>query len=410
MTFIYLRRKFNFPLLIYKRKCFKHMKNLRKFLDFIKEELRIDKMDSENIEQIKRNILTRLGEYKSSILDNIVYNFQTNKVEYKSFEKIEVNIIMRELNNEFTPEVIQDLNIDTLLRKINQLMELKRRDTKSNIRKQFDDFSKTIDNRISVIKTGAQAQHFDEFEGERSILTRKEYESEKYQIQVELMKLQEWVLKNGKKIAIVFEGRDSAGKGSTIKRFVEYLNPKGFRVVALGLPTAEEKENWFARYEAHMPKEGEIVFFDRSWYNRAVVEPAMGYCTEDQYKDFMEKVVDWEEKMIKKQGLHLIKFWFSITKEKQLNRFDLRQQSPLKYWKFSPNDAKVVDKWEIIGHYKNQMFNLTSSRTTPWVIINSNDKKIGRLNAMRYALSAIPYEEKNQNICKYYPEVVNILK
>ena len=386
------------------------MKNLRKFLDFIKEELRIDKMDPENIEQIKRNILTRLGEYKSSILDNIVYNFQTNKVEYKSFEKIEVDIIMRELNNEFTPEVVQDLNIDTLLRKINQLMELQRRDTKKNIRKQFDDFAKTIDNRISVIKTGAQAQHFDEFEGERSILTRKEYEAEKYQIQVELMKLQEWVLKNGKKIAIVFEGRDSAGKGSTIKRFVEYLNPKGFRVVALGLPTPEEKENWFARYEAHMPQEGEIVFFDRSWYNRAVVEPAMGYCTEDQYKDFMEKVVDWEEKMIKRQGLHLIKFWFSITKEKQLKRFDIRQQSPLKYWKFSPNDAKVVDKWEIIGHYKNQMFNLTSSRTTPWVIINSNDKKIGRLNAMRYVLSTIPYEGKNTKICKYFPEVVNILK
>ena len=386
------------------------MKNLRKFLDFIKEELRIDKMDPENIEQIKRNILARLGEYKSSILDNIVYNFQTNKVEYKSFEKIEVDIIMRELNNEFTPEVVQDLNIDTLLRKINQLMELQRRDTKKNIRKQFDDFAKTIDNRISVIKTGAQAQHFDEFEGERSILTRKEYEAEKYQIQVELMKLQEWVLKNGKKIAIVFEGRDSAGKGSTIKRFVEYLNPKGFRVVALGLPTPEEKENWFARYEAHMPQEGEIVFFDRSWYNRAVVEPAMGYCTEDQYKDFMEKVVDWEEKMIKRQGLHLIKFWFSITKEKQLKRFDIRQQSPLKYWKFSPNDAKVVDKWEIIGHYKNQMFNLTSSRTTPWVIINSNDKKIGRLNAMRYVLSTIPYEGKNTKICKYFPEVVNILK
>lgn len=386
------------------------MKNLRKFLDFIKEELRIDKMDPENIEQIKRNILARLGEYKSSILDNIVYNFQTNKVEYKSFEKIEVDIIMRELNNEFTPEVVQDLNIDTLLRKINQLMELQRRDTKKNIRKQFDDFAKTIDNRISVIKTGAQAQHFDEFEGERSILTRKEYEAEKYQIQVELMKLQEWVLKNGKKIAIVFEGRDSAGKGSTIKRFVEYLNPKGFRVVALGLPTPEEKENWFARYEAHMPQEGEIVFFDRSWYNRAVVEPAMGYCTEDQYKDFMEKVVDWEEKMIKRQGLHLIKFWFSITKEKQLKRFDIRQQSPLKYWKFSPNDAKVVDKWEIIGHYKNQMFNLTSSRTTPWVIINSNDKKIGRLNAMRYVLSTIPYEGKNTKICQYFPEVVNILK
>jgi polyphosphate kinase 2 len=386
------------------------MKNLRKFLDFIKEELRIDKMDPENVEQIKKNILDRLAEYKRSILDNIVYNLQTNKVEYKSFEKIEVDIIMRELNNEFTPEVVQDLNIDTLLRKINQLMELKRRDTKKNIRKQFEDFARTIDSRISVIKTGAQAQHFDEFEGERSILTRREYESEKYQIQVELMKLQEWVFKNGKKIAIVFEGRDSAGKGSTIKRFIEYLNPKGFRVVALGVPTAEEKENWFARYEAHMPKEGEIVFFDRSWYNRAVVEPAMGYCTEEQYKDFMEKVVDWEEKMIKRQGLHLIKFWFSITKEKQLKRFDIRQQSPLKYWKFSPNDAKVVDKWDVIGNYKNQMFNTTSSRTTPWVIINSNDKKIGRLNAMRYVLSAIPYEGKNLKICQYYPEVVSVLK
>lgn len=386
------------------------MKNLQKFLDFIKEELRIDKMDPENVEQVKKNILTRLEEYKRSILDNIVYDFQTNKVEYKSFEKIEVDIIMRELNNEFTPEVVQDLNIDTLLRKINQLMELKRRDTKKNIRKQFEDFARTIDSRISVIKTGAQAQHFDEFEGERSILTRREYEAEKYQIQVELMKLQEWVLKNGKRVAIVFEGRDSAGKGSTIKRFIEYLNPKGFRVVALGVPTPEEKENWFARYEAHMPKEGEIVFFDRSWYNRAVVEPAMGYCTEEQYKDFMEKVVDWEEKMIKRQGLHLIKFWFSITKEKQLKRFDIRQQSPLKYWKFSPNDAKVVDKWDVIGNYKNQMFNMTSSRTSPWVIINSNDKKIGRLNAMRYVLSAIPYEGKNEKICQYYPEVVSVLK
>jgi len=386
------------------------MKNLRKFLDFIKEELRIDKMDPENVDRIKRNLLGRLAEYKRSILDNIVYDMRTNTISYKGFDKIEVDIMMRELNNEFTPEVIQDLNIETLLRKVNQLMELKRRDTKKNIRSQFDDFARTIDSRISVIRTGAQAQHFDEFEGERSILTRRDYEAEKYQIQVELLKLQEWVIKNGKKIAIVFEGRDSAGKGSTIKRFIEYLNPKGFRVVALGVPTPEEKENWFARYEAHMPKEGEIVFFDRSWYNRAVVEPAMGYCTEDQYKDFMDKVLAWEEKMIKRQGLSLIKFWFSITKEKQLKRFDIRQQSPLKYWKFSPNDAKVVDKWEVIGHYKNQMFNTTSSRTSPWVIINSNDKKIGRLNAMRYVLSAIPYEGKNENICRYYPEVVNVLK
>jgi polyphosphate kinase 2 len=385
------------------------MKNIQKFIQFLSEEVRIDKMDPQSIELIKKNLIQRLNEYKISILDNIFYNFSTNKIEYKDYSNIDIDVIMKDLNNEFTPEVIQDLNIDTLLRKINQLMELQRRDTKKNIRKQFDIFLKTLDDRIKTIKTGAQAQHFDEFEGERSILTRKEYEAEKYQIQVELMKLQEWVIKNNKRVAIVFEGRDSAGKGSTIKRFIEYLNPKGFRVVALGVPTDEEKNNWFERYEKYMPQPGEIVFFDRSWYNRAVVEPAMGYCSEEQYKDFMNKVVKWEENMMKKDGLKLIKFWFSITKEKQLKRFDIRQNSPLKYWKFSPNDAKVIDKWDIIGNFKNQMFNNTSSRLSPWVIINSNDKKIGRLNAMRYVLSTIPYDDKNSKVCQYYPEVVNVL-
>lgn len=385
------------------------MKVLYRFLEFIKEGVRIDKMDPENLEIIKIDLIKRISEYKKFILANIIYDFKTNKVLYRDFENINIDLILNELKSEFTSEVIEDLNIETLLRKLNQILELKRRDTKKNIRKQFDDFINTINHRISVIRTGEEAQHFDEFEGESSILTRREYESEKYQIQVELMKLQEWVINNNKRVAIVFEGRDSAGKGSTIKRFIEYLNPKGFRVVALGVPTPEEKENWFARYEEHMPKKGEIVFFDRSWYNRAVVEPAMGYCTEDQYKEFMENVLKWEEKMIKKKDLHLIKFWFSITKEKQLRRFDIRKQSPLKYWKFSPNDAKVVDKWDIIGKYKNQMFNKTSSRIDPWVIINSNDKKIGRLNAMRYVLSNIPYDDKNQNVCQYYTEVVNII-
>ena len=385
------------------------MKSLYKFLDFIKEELRIDKMNPEDLEKIKVKLLQRINEYKVFLLNNIEYDLKTNKIVYKDFEEINVDLVIKKLNKEFTPEVIEDLNIETLLIKVNQILELKRRNTKKNIRKEFEDFVNTIDHRISVIKTGEEAQHFDDFEGEKSLLKRKEFESEKYHIQVELLKLQEWVMANKKRVAIVFEGRDSAGKGSTIKRFIEYLNPKGFRVVALGVPTPEEKENWFARYEAQMPQEGEIVFFDRSWYNRAVVEPAMGYCTEEQYKDFMENVVKWEEKMMRKQDLHLIKLWFSITKEKQLKRFDLRQQSPLKYWKFSPNDAKVIDKWDIIGKYKNQMFNMTSSRKSPWVIINSNDKRIGMLNAMRYVLSKIPYDGKNKKVCEYYPEVVNVL-
>ena len=240
------------------------------------------------------------------------------------------------------------------------------------------------------------------------ILPRKKYEGEKYDLQVELMKLQEWAVKNKQRIAIIFEGRDAAGKGSTIKRFVEYMNPKHFRVVALGVPTEEEKNNWFGRYEKHLPKPGEIVFFDRSWYNRAVVEPALGYCTEEQYNDFMENVLDWEEKMIR-EGVILIKFWFSITKEKQLLRFKLRQESPLKYWKFSPNDAKVVDQFELIGEFKNKMFVETASRISPWIIVNSNDKKVGRLNAIRYVLDKVDYEGKDSTKCKWYPEVINIL-
>jgi polyphosphate kinase 2 len=382
---------------------------LRKFSEFIREEFRIEEMDIESVNTLKQNILFRLGEYRISILSNINYNFETNKVEYKDFDSVDIKVIIRELSNEFTEEVIQELNVESFLRKLNQILELRKRNTKRKIRETFDDYFKSIDVRIDQIhKMGKSEDHFDEFEGEGSLLPRRQYESEKYKLQVELLKLQEWVKKNNKKVAIVFEGRDAAGKGSTIKRFIEYLDPKGFKVVALGVPTEEEKNNWFKRYEQHLPNPGEIVFFDRSWYNRAVVEPAMGYCTEEQYQDFMGKVIPWEEKLIR-NGVILIKFWFSITQDKQVKRFELRQQSPLKYWKFSPNDAKVLDKWDVIGNFKRQMFQQTSSSLSPWVIINSNDKKIGRLNAIRYVLSKINYEGKNGELCQYYPEVVNIL-
>ena len=382
---------------------------ISKFRNFINEEVKIEKMDDKTIDSLKRNLMFRLGEYRTYILSNIEYNLLTNKIEYKNFDRIEIKVILRELSNEFTQDVVEELNIEAFLRKINQILDLKKRNTKKKVRESFDSYYKGIEERINQIKNAGDSGHFDEFEGEGSILARKQYDSEKYQIQVELLKLQEWVVKNNKKVAIVFEGRDAAGKGSTIKRFTEYLNPRGFKIVALGIPTEEEKQNWFGRYEKYLPKEGEIVFFDRSWYNRAVVEPAMGYCSEEQYTDFMNKVIPWEENLIK-EGVILIKFWFSISKEKQIKRFELRQQSPLKYWKFSPNDAKVLDKWEIIGNYKNQMFSKTSSRQSPWVIINSNDKKIGRLNAMRYVISQINYDGKNPEIGNYYPEVVNVLK
>ena len=375
----------------------------------IVDEIWIEDMDEKSLETLKQNLIFRLGEYRTYILSNIIYNFETNKVEYREFDSIDIKVIIRELVNEFTEEVVTELNIEAFLRKLNQILELKKRNTKRKVRESFDDYYKSIEVRIDQIhQIGKTEDHFDEFEGEGSILGRKQYESEKYQLQVELLKLQEWVIKNNKKVAIVFEGRDAAGKGSTIKRFIEYLNPRGFRVVALGVPTEDEKTNWFQRYEKHLPNAGEIVFFDRSWYNRAVVEPAMEYCSEEQYQHFMDNVIDWEEKMIR-NGVILIKFWFSITQDKQIKRFELRQKSPLKYWKFSPNDAKVLDKWEVIGNFKRQMFQQTSSRLSPWVIINSNDKKIGRLNAIRYVLSTIDYDDKNQEAGKYYPEVVNIL-
>jgi polyphosphate kinase 2 len=375
----------------------------------IVEEIWIEDMDEKSLKTLKQNIIFRLGEYRTYILSNIIYNFETNKVEYREFDSIDIKIIIRELVNEFTEEVVTELNIEAFLRKLNQILELKKRNTKRKVRESFDDYYKSIEVRIDQIhQIGKTEDHFDEFEGEGSILGRKQYDSEKYQLQVELLKLQEWVIKNNKKVAIVFEGRDAAGKGSTIKRFIEYLNPRGFRVVALGVPTEDEKNNWFGRYEKHLPNAGEIVFFDRSWYNRAVVEPAMEYCSEEQYQHFMDNVIDWEEKMIR-NGVILIKFWFSITQDKQIKRFELRQKSPLKYWKFSPNDAKVLDKWEVIGNFKRQMFQQTSSRLSPWVIINSNDKKIGRLNAIRYVLSTIDYDDKNQEAGKYYSEVVNIL-
>ena len=382
---------------------------LRKFSQFIREEFRIEEMDEKSIQTLKQNLLFRLGEYRVAILSNIVYNFETNKIEYKEYDSIDIKIIMRELSNEFTDDVVRELNVESFLRKLNQILEIKKRNTKRKVRETFDGYFKSIESRIDQIhKMDDSEDHFDEFESESSLLPRRQYESEKYQLQVELLKLQEWVKKNDKKVAIVFEGRDAAGKGSTIKRFIEYLDPKGFRVVALGLPTEEEKENWFPRYEKHLPNAGEIVFFDRSWYNRSVVEPAMGYCSEEQYQEFMDKVVNWEEKLIR-NGVVLIKFWFSISQDKQIKRFELRQKSPLKYWKFSPNDEKVLDKWEVIGNFKRQMFQQTSSNLSPWVIINSNDKKIGRLNAIRYVLSKIDYDDKNKELSQYYPEVVNIL-
>ena len=224
-------------------------------------------------------------------------------------------------------------------------------------------------------------------------LDSKAYATEKRRLQIELLKLQEDVIKNNRKLCIVFEGRDTAGKSSTIKFFSEYLRPNNFNYVQLGIPTKWESSHWFQRWEKVLPKDGEISFLDRSWYTRAITEPIMNYCTENQYRTFMKKVNDWEKNLIK-NGTELTKFYFSLSKDQQERRMNARKNSQLKYWKLSKNDEKIITKWDAFTLYKNQMFDKTSTQESPWVTINSNNKMIGRLTSLRYLLIKTSYEGK----------------
>jgi len=230
-------------------------------------------------------------------------------------------------------------------------------------------------------------------QSEYNKLSAKAYALEKRRLQIELLKLQEDVIKNNRKICIVFEGRDTAGKSSAIKFFSEYLRPTNFKYVQLGIPTKWESSHWFQRWEKVLPKHGEISFLDRSWYTRAITEPIMGYCSEHQYRTFMKRVNKWEENLIK-NGVELIKFYFSLSKDQQERRMHARKNSQLKYWKLSKNDEKIVTKWDAFTLYKEQMFNKTGTAISPWVSINSNNKMIGRLTSLRYFLIKTDYENK----------------
>jgi len=230
---------------------------------------------------------------------------------------------------------------------------------------------------------------------EYKTLRQHQYQAEKKRLQVELLKLQEWSIKEKRQIAIIFEGRDAAGKGSTIKRFIENMMPKSVDVIELGVPTKKQEKNWFRTWNNRLPGIGKIHFFDRSWYSRALIQPSMNYCTESQYKYFMKNVNKWEKDHIDK-GVIIIKLYLSLSKENQQLRFRLREKSALKYWKLSSNDWKAHKKWQIFTNFKEQMFSKTSSIESPWVIINSDNKMIARLNAMRYVLSNINYTDKKK--------------
>jgi len=229
----------------------------------------------------------------------------------------------------------------------------------------------------------------------KNLLSRKRYEQEKYHLQVELLKLQAWVKETGQKLVILFEGRDAAGKGGSIKRFMEHLNPRGARIVALEKPTEAERGQWyFQRYVQHLPTAGEIVMFDRSWYNRAGVERVMGFCSEKEYLEFMRQAPEFE-RMLVHNNVHLIKFWFSVSRKEQRRRFKEREKHPLKQWKLSPIDLASLDKWDDYTKAKEAMFFYTDTADAPWTVIKSNCKKRARLNAMRYVLHKLPYTDKD---------------
>jgi polyphosphate kinase 2 len=226
-------------------------------------------------------------------------------------------------------------------------------------------------------------------------IKKSEYEKEKALLQVELLKVQRWVKASGKKIVVLFEGRDAAGKGGAIKRFMEHLNPRGARVVALEKPTTAEQTQWyFQRYFKHLPSAGEIVLLDRSWYNRAGVERVMGFCDPTAYLEFMRQCPEIE-RMLVRSGILLYKYWFSVTQDEQRKRFESRKSDPLKQWKLSPVDQASIDKWDDYTEAKEAMFFYTDTADAPWTIIKSDDKKRARLNCMRHFLSTLNYDDKD---------------
>ncbi|MEV0392573.1 polyphosphate kinase 2 [Polymorphospora rubra] len=226
-------------------------------------------------------------------------------------------------------------------------------------------------------------------------LGREEYDQAKRRLQIELLKLQEWIKESGERLVILFEGRDAAGKGGTIKRFMEHLNPRGAQVVALNKPNERESSQWYLqRWIRHLPAGGEIVLFDRSWYNRAGVERVMGFCTRREYLEFLRQAPEFE-RMLVRSGLRLVKFWFSVSQNEQRTRFAIRQVDPVRQWKLSPMDLASLDRWDDYTEAKEAMFFWTDTADAPWTVVKSNDKKRARLEAMRHVLARFDYAGKD---------------
>jgi polyphosphate kinase 2 len=277
--------------------------------------------------------------------------------------------------------------IDDLRKYVDKLREEGHR-----IGDDHDDDPILIDAYGNAVDTWRENYPYDER------LDRNVYDEQKYDLQVELIKFQNWAQRTGTRHVVLFEGRDASGKGGTIKRFMEHLNPRYARTVALLKPTDREQTQWyFQRYFAHLPAAGELVLFDRSWYNRAGVERVMGFCSDAEYEIFMDHAPKFE-RMLAESGISVTKFWFSVTQSEQRTRFIIRQIDPVRQWKLSPMDLESLDRWEAYTAAKEEMFARTDTKTAPWITIKTNDKKRARLNAMRYFLSQFDYDEKDHTV------------
>jgi len=326
----------------------------------------------------------------------------------KMFNKgIEVRELKQKAKEEFGEDLYLLLELDSFFK----TLRVKQKLTPETAEKYFDDYISEIPRVFLKIKKDfSQYDLTDKFKKLKELketkkkqrkISRQVFDEEKDAIFVELLKMIEWIKDTNQRILITLDGRDSAGKGSFI-RLVEENAPE--KVVShdwFDIPTKYQQRNWFSRYIKMLPIPGHLKFFDRSWYNRAVNDPVNEYCTEEQYKQFMKDVIPFEKDLID-EGIIYIKMWFSIDKETQEFRFNLRKAHPIKYWKFSPNDAKAVEKFDLFTFYKEQMFAKTSTKKSPWVVVDMNDKKLGQLNALRYILSKIPYPNKNEQIIQPY--------
>jgi len=265
---------------------------------------------------------------------------------------------------------------------------------------QVEDAGDDVDDPVLIGRDGVPVETWREGYPYDARMTRTEYDDTKRLLQIELLKAQRWIKAEGIKVVVLFEGRDAAGKGSTIKRFMEHLDPRGARVVALSAPTALEAGQWyFQRYVSQLPSRGEIVLFDRSWYNRAGVERVMGFCTDAEYDEFLRSVCEFEQ-MLVNAGTVLVKLWFSVSRREQLTRFTIRRIDPVRQWKLSPMDLASLDRWDDYTTAKEAMFAATHSGHAPWTIVRSNDKKRGRVEALRHVLSLLEYPERDDTVVR----------